>query len=290
MKEKIYLKLKQEFSALGLGNDVLQAHAEMLAGLGFVNDENIDAVVSGQKGFLEGLQKENDRRATDARKAGEESARKKFDEETKKAEEERKKAEEEAKKKAEKEAEEAKKKAEEEAKRKAEEEAEAKRLEELRKQKEIPEWFVKAQEEAAAKAKEEREAYEQRIASLMETNKNNSTQFQTLISDLQKRNEEILAGYNQMKEESEKQKAQAKIDAHRQFVLNKAKELGIPQYRIDEGFTIADDAEESVVIDTLSKISANIKANALPVDKNTQLGEGKATKEDMQEIAKLMIH
>ena len=52
MKEKIYAKLKQAYSSLGLGDEVLQAHAESLANLGFVTDENLDAVVGGQKPFI----------------------------------------------------------------------------------------------------------------------------------------------------------------------------------------------------------------------------------------------
>ena len=66
MKDKIFQKLKQEFSHLGLGDVVLQAHADSLAAIGLVTDENIDTVISAQKGFLENLQKTSDKRVTDA--------------------------------------------------------------------------------------------------------------------------------------------------------------------------------------------------------------------------------
>ena len=39
MKEKIFQKLKQEFSHLGLGDVILQAHADSLASIGLVTDE-----------------------------------------------------------------------------------------------------------------------------------------------------------------------------------------------------------------------------------------------------------
>ena len=40
MKEKIFLKLKTKYSSLGLGDEILLAHAEMLAKMGFVTDDN----------------------------------------------------------------------------------------------------------------------------------------------------------------------------------------------------------------------------------------------------------
>lgn len=51
MKEKIFQKLKQEFSHLGLGDVVLQAHADSLAAIGLVTDENIDTVILHRMDF-----------------------------------------------------------------------------------------------------------------------------------------------------------------------------------------------------------------------------------------------
>ena len=99
MKEKIFQKLKQEFSHLGLGDVILLAHADSLASIGLVTDENIDTVISAQKGFLENLQKTSDKRVTDAvfkakadakKELETEEARKKVEEETKKLEEQAK--------------------------------------------------------------------------------------------------------------------------------------------------------------------------------------------------------
>ena len=124
MKDKIFQLLKQEYKSLGLGDEVLQAHAEMLDKMGLVTDDNIETVVASQKSFLESLQKDNDRRVTDAKKKFEEAQKAKEDAERKAAEEE------------------AKKKADEEAK-KAAEEAEKKRLEELAKKNEMPDYLKK---------------------------------------------------------------------------------------------------------------------------------------------------
>ena len=68
MKDKIFQLLKQAYKSLGLGDEVLMAHAEMLANTGIVTEDNVSIVVDSQKSFLESLQKENDRRVTDAKK------------------------------------------------------------------------------------------------------------------------------------------------------------------------------------------------------------------------------
>ena len=88
MKDKIFQLLKQEYKSLGLGDEVLQAHAEMLDNMGLVTDDNIETVVASQKSFLESLQKDNDRRVTDAKKKFEEAQKAKEEAERKAAEEE----------------------------------------------------------------------------------------------------------------------------------------------------------------------------------------------------------
>ena len=45
MKEKIFNALKQEYKALGLSDEILQGHANALAAIGLVTDENLSAVV-----------------------------------------------------------------------------------------------------------------------------------------------------------------------------------------------------------------------------------------------------
>lgn len=171
MKEKIFQLLKQAYSPLGLGDVILQAHAEALDALGFVTDENVNDVVAKQKTFLEGLQKGNDKRVTDA---------------VNKALAEAKKPTVESKPEP------------------TEESEEAKAIRELR-----------------------------------ET-----------VKLLQKENSEAKA-------------AEARRN-HEAKILTKAKALGIPQYRIDEGFSIGEDADDVAIDSYLSKVSQNIKDNRLP--------------------------
>lgn len=171
MKEKIFQLLKQAYSPLGLGDVILQAQAEALDALGFVTDENVSDVVAKQKTFLEGLQKGNDKRVTDAV---------------------------------------------------------AKALADVRKQAPDPE-----------PKKPEESEQEKAIRELRET-----------VSLLQKENSEAKA-------------AEARR-AHEARILTKAKALGIPQYRIDEGFSIGEDADDAAIDSYLSRVSQNIKDNRLP--------------------------
>lgn len=48
------------------------------------------------------------------------------------------------------------------------------------------------------------------------------------------------------------------------FINTKANELGIPQYRIDEGFVFTDEDGEVEIGNKLTKIAQNIKTNSLP--------------------------
>lgn len=78
MKAKIFAKLKQEYSSLGLGDEYLMSKADSLAATGLVTDDNIDAVVACQRKELEGLQKANDKRVTDALEKSVRSMKKKL--------------------------------------------------------------------------------------------------------------------------------------------------------------------------------------------------------------------
>lgn len=290
MKEKIFTKLKQAYSSLGLGDEILQAHAESLANLGLVTDVNIDKVIEAQKSFLENLQKSNDKRVTDATAKAKQKAKEEFEEEAKKkAEEEaRKQAEAEAKKKAEEEAK--KKKAEEEARKKAEEEAERKRKEEMEKNDQIPDAVKKILEERDNAAKAEREKYEALIKSLTEKSQKAETDFASYVQETNEKTKKLLDGYEAMKKEAEEAKAESKKRARKDFILSKAKELQIPQYRIDEGFNIGEDMDEGAISEFLAKVSNNIKANSLPKDNHFRLDDNtKPDKEEVDAVAKSLV-
>lgn len=66
MKTKIFSALKQEYSSLGLADDIIQGHADSLAATGLITDENLDTIVKGQKPFLSALQSGIDKRVTAA--------------------------------------------------------------------------------------------------------------------------------------------------------------------------------------------------------------------------------
>lgn len=293
MKDKIFSMLKQEYKSLGLGDEILQAHAEALASLGYVTDENLTTVINVQKSYLEGLQKLNDKRATEAAEKARKKAREEYEEETrKKAEEEKRKAEEEAaKRKAEEEAAElAKKKAaEDEAKKKAEEEAARKRKEELEKSV-IPDAVKQLLAQRDEDAKKEREERETAFAQLLAKSKEQEDSFRKYIEETNAKNATLMAQYETMKKEAEEAKEAKRILDRKNFILDTAKSLNIPQYRIDEGFNIQDDADNDGITAYLTKVSNNIKANALPVDNPQQkLPEGTVTKEETDAIAKMLI-
>lgn len=282
MKEKIFQLLKQEYKSLGLGDEVLQAHAEMLDKMGLVTDDNIETVVASQKDFLESLQKDNDRRVTDAKKKFEEAQKAKEDAERKAAEEE------------------AKKKAEEEAK-KAAEEAEKKRLEELAKKNEMPEYLKKYFEEQAAEKKasdeartKEREEFKKLVETLTQKNTDQAKTYNEQMEAQSKTIKELQETIQKQAEEAKAKeeaaaKAKAKAD-HDAKILSKAKELGIPESRINEGFTLSDDATDETIETYLSKVANNYKALLQPqFGGSYRASEGEPTKEDVDNVAASLV-
>lgn len=252
MKTKIFEKLKQEYASLGLGDEFLQAHADSLANLGLVTDENIASVVSAQKSFLESAQKLNDKRVTDAVGKANKTATEKQTAAEKAA--------------------------------KDKEDALQKQIDELKKQLEgkkeptpptppVPpkddfEERFKAANATQAKLLED---MQNQLKAMQEESKNSKTALETLKKE---------------KEELERKQAvaarAAKIDA-------KAKELGIPQSRIDEGFVIAEDADDAAIDSYLTKVSANIKNNTLPSNQHFSLQGKEVTKAEADNLASAMV-
>lgn len=248
MRDKIFQKLKQEYSHLGLGKEVLQAQADALAATGIVTDENIETIVSSQAAFLESIQKANDQRAADAQRKAEEKVRKEMEA---KSEADRKKAEEDAKR------------AEEEAKRKAEEEALRKEQE-----KQMPDWYLKEKEASARRDSENSE----------------------MLRKLSESNELLQKSLAAMQKENEAFKVEKATAERRNLILAKAKELGIPEYRINEGFSIAEDATEDAITDYLTGVANNIKAYSLPSNKEAfPLSGSELKKEEIDSIARGLV-
>jgi len=68
-------------------------------------------------------------------------------------------------------------------------------------------------------------------------------------------------------------------------IASKAKELGIPQWRIDEGFNFQESDEDEVIATTLSKIKQNIVTASLDKSRGLQIDtESKPSNEDTDAI------
>lgn len=202
MKSKIFLRLKQEYSHLGLGDSILQAHADSLGAMNLVNDENLDIVISSQKAFLENLQRESDRRASDAYNKAKMNASKS----------------------------------------------------EGNNGEIVPEWYKSEQDK---------------------TNK--------LIEGLQA----TIGVLTQKNEAYEREKASTE---RLNRINSLAKELGIPKYRIEEGFAIAENADDTAITNYLTSVANNIKTQLLPSNKNVfPQADGKVDKATADSIAESLV-
>lgn len=296
MKDKIFNALKQAYSSLGLGDALLQAQAETLASLGFVTDENLDAVVKAQETGLRAVQTSNDKRVADAlSKASANNAKDKENltktaaeqqAELQKQIDELKQQQELSKSELLKQQQELKEK-----------QALQKQLEELQKKAEqqsadfekrkndllafitgkAPETEPKTEPKSEKKT-EDKPQPPQQNAFDVEAFRNSlidgfNKQMKSYTDANAKQTAEILATNKSLadqvqalvKENAEYKAAQA-AENRRNFILSKAKELQIPDWRISEGFNIADNADEAAITNTLTTVSNNIRANMLPQD------------------------
>lgn len=244
MKAKIFAKLKQEYSSLGLGDEYLMSKAESLAATGLVTDDNIDAVVACQRKELEGLQKANDKRVTDAL----EKERKKHEEETRKKEQE---------------AEEARKKAEEEAKKKGDPKPQP-------------------DNDIASVMK--------RMEEMEEANKQREAQYTATIKTLTDKNTELGKTVKDLTDKNAASEAAAAKAARNAMIQAKAKELGVPQWRIEEGFNLAEDASDEIITETLTKVANNINTNLLPGTRNVfPISGNEPTKDEISAMAASLV-
>jgi type I site-specific restriction-modification system R (restriction) subunit len=288
-----------------LGDEILLAHAEMLASTGFVTDDNMDSIVDGQKSYLEGLQKANDKRATEAAETAKKNARKEFDEEQARKEAEAKAAAEKAEKEAaekasaEKAAKEAKEKAEKEAQEKAaKEEEERKRLEEMKKNQEIPQAvkdmqadLLKKIQEERQKADDDRKAFTELLEQMRKSSEESNKALIEKLNAQTEANRTLSETITAMKTENDRIKAEAQKKARQERIINKAKELGIPKSRIEEGFAITDDMDEDAIVNHLNVVAANYKALNLSEHRpfGQQLENKEATEEELKAVAGALV-
>ena len=107
------------------------------------------------------------------------------------------------------------------------------------------------------------------------------------------KNDELLArlaeSFEAIKKENEAFKLEKASAERKNLILSKAKELGIPEYRIKEGFSIADSADETAISEYLTTVANNIKANQLPSNKEAFPMSTNLKKEDIDSIAKGLV-
>lgn len=294
MKDKIFNALKQAYSSLGLGDALLQAQAETLASLGFVTDENLDAVVKAQETGLRAVQTSNDKRVADAlSKASANNAKDKENltktaaeqqAELQKQIDELKQQQELSKSELLKQQQELKEK-----------QALQKQLEELQKKAEqqsadyekrkndllafitgkAPETEPKT--EPKSEKKTEDKPQQQNAFDVEDFRKTLIEDFNAKMTDFAKEsakqtadilntNKSLADQVQALVKENAEYKAAQAAENRRNFILSKAKELQIPDWRISEGFNIADNADEAAITNTLTTVSNNIRANMLPQD------------------------
>lgn len=88
------------------------------------------------------------------------------------------------------------------------------------------------------------------------------------------------------KAEADKVKAAAD---RKDLILKKAKEAGIPEWRIKEGFAIGEEADESAIKSYMDSIKQNIVTNSLEgKGHGTIVPEGEASKEDADAVLAAM--
>ena len=294
MKDKIFNALKQAYSSLGLGDALLQAQAETLASLGFVTDENLDAVVKAQETGLRAVQTSNDKRVADALSKASANNVKDKENLTKTAAEQQaelqkqidelKQQQELSKSELLKQQQELKEK-----------QALQKQLEELQKKAEqqsadyekrkndllafitgkAPETEPKT--EPKSEKKTEDKPQQQNAFDVEDFRKTLIEDFNAKMTDFAKEsakqtadilntNKSLAEQVQQLVKENAEYKAAQAAENRRNFILSKAKELQIPDWRISEGFNIADNADEAAITNTLTTVSNNIRANMLPQD------------------------
>lgn len=252
MKTKIFDKLKQAYAPLGLGDEFLQAQADALASSGFVTDENIESVVASQKAFLEMAQKSNDKRATDA---------------TKKANDAN-----------------AAKSAEAERAAKAVQDALQKQIDDLQ-----AELKSEKTKNAPSTKKDGDDDFQKKFEAANASTIAQMKEMQEMLSKMKEENEKQSASMAKLQEEKRALEVKQAAEERQARIIAKAKELKIPQYRIDEGFNIAQDADDNAIGEYLTKVAGNIKNNALPTNSHFAMEGKDVTKAEADNLAEAMV-
>lgn len=250
MLEKIFNALKTKYAALGLGDSFLEAYAASMEKTKLVTDENLENMVAMQETALKAIQSGLDKRATDARNDADKKAKIEQD----KVKAELAKAQ----------------KAYEDAMAEVERvKAEAEKL----KTKEVQPPTPPAPENKneAPKSEQTFDAEGLKTALMAQFTEQMKAQVAELKTASEKAQKSLADKIATLTAENEQFKAdKAKADAERlaaeraKFISDTATSLGIPEWRQKEGFVIAPEADNATITATLTTISENLRANALP--------------------------
>jgi uncharacterized membrane-anchored protein YjiN (DUF445 family) len=101
--------------------------------------------------------------------------------------------------------------------------------------------------------------WSKKLETIVTTYGNQMKEFQTVNTNLAEQVQALV-------KENTDFKAQQAEQNRKNFILNKAHELGIPDWRINEGFSFANDANEETITNALTTVSNNIRANVLPAE------------------------
>lgn len=106
-------------------------------------------------------------------------------------------------------------------------------------------------------------------------------QIRQLIASGKKQEDSIKA----LKDENEAMKLEKSRVERESMILETAKSLGIPQWRIDEGFSLDSSLDSEGIKSTLSKVASNIKTAGLQGNGGRFLGDDVVSKEDIDALA-----
>ncbi len=117
------------------------------------------------------------------------------------------------------------------------------------------------------------------------------TELETRFKSVTDGNKALLDAVNALKAENESMKAAEQQRRRSDFIAGKAKELGIPEWRVKEGFALASDATEEAIAAHLATVAGNIRANELPKNSlGVSLGnDGKPDAKTISEIADRLV-
>ena len=165
----------------------------------------------------------------------------------------------------------------------------------------MPDYLKKYFEEQAAEKKaseeartKEREEFKKLVETLTQKNTDQAQTYNEQMETQSKTIKELQETIQKQAEEAKAKeeaaaKAKAKAD-HDAKILSKAKKLGIPDSRIDEGFNLSDDATDEAIDTYLSKVANNYKALLQPqFGGSYRASEGEPTKEDVDNVAASLV-